>query len=82
MPDRPNLDGETLRYWESRGLIGRQVKLPQLWRQILYAWLARLHVEPVADWADVGTMIEQAGGTILEQQSLYRGYAAYLTATR
>jgi S-adenosylmethionine-diacylgycerolhomoserine-N-methlytransferase len=87
MPRRPDVIANAIRCVRPGGRLhivdfGRQERLPALWRQILFAWLARFHVEPVGDWAEVSEMISESGGMLAGQISLYRGYSAYLTATR
>ncbi len=54
---------------------GQQEKLPGLFRRILFAWLAKFHVEPRGDLEQVLERVARQSGLTLDCHRLYRGYA-------
>jgi S-adenosylmethionine-diacylgycerolhomoserine-N-methlytransferase len=56
---------------------GRQEGLPRWFKGLLYAWLRRFHVHPIAELPQALTEIGRRHGLTVECRSLYRGYAVY-----
>ena len=54
---------------------GQQERLPQWWRAVLFAWLARFSVTPRATLRATLVEIAQEEGLLLDFTPLYRGYA-------
>jgi S-adenosylmethionine-diacylgycerolhomoserine-N-methlytransferase len=57
---------------------GQQERLPAWWRALLFAWIGRFHVTPRAD---LQAALDEAGGSGVRFQPLYRGYAWYAEFT-
>ncbi|ADZ71749.1 class I SAM-dependent methyltransferase [Polymorphum gilvum] len=56
---------------------GRQERLPQAFRAVLFAWLRQFHVTPRADMAAELDALALRLGATATLESLYRGYAVY-----
>jgi S-adenosylmethionine-diacylgycerolhomoserine-N-methlytransferase len=54
---------------------GQQDRLPALWKQALFGWLGKFHVEPRADLAPALATLANQTGSAGHVRSLYRGYA-------
>ncbi len=54
---------------------GEQEQLPTLWRQMLFAWLARYHVAPRGDLRRAIDELARHTGGFAHSRPLYRGYA-------
>jgi S-adenosylmethionine-diacylgycerolhomoserine-N-methlytransferase len=54
---------------------GQQEALPRWWRALLFAWLARFHVQPRGDLGDVMSQTARRHGLRLRFEPLLRGYA-------
>jgi len=61
---------------------GQQERLPRWFKALLYAWLARFHVHPIAELPQVLAEIGASHGLSVECRSLYRGYAVYAVLAR
>ena len=61
---------------------GRQEGLPRWFKAVLYAWLGRFHVYPIAELPQALREIGRRQGLSVECRSLYRGYAVYAVLTR
>lgn len=61
---------------------GQQERLPDLWRKLLFAWLARFAVTPRADLPGTLRVIADAGNLHPAFTPLLRGYAWRATLTR
>lgn len=59
-----------------------QSGLPRAFRRVLWAWLARFHVTPRTDLAEVSARIAAETGCTATHRPLYRGYAQYVVIAR
>jgi S-adenosylmethionine-diacylgycerolhomoserine-N-methlytransferase len=56
---------------------GQQDGLPRSFKALLFAWLAKFHVQPPADLADTVARTAMDVGAPFSFVALYRGYACY-----
>jgi len=61
---------------------GQQEGLPGWFRRLLFAWLARFHVHPVAELPQALADLAHRNGCRLDCRSIHRGYAVYAEMTR
>ncbi|TCO74153.1 class I SAM-dependent methyltransferase [Rhodovulum euryhalinum] len=59
-----------------------QAGLPRAFRRALWSWLARFHVTPRTDLAEVARRIAAETGCTATHRSLFRGYAQYVVIER
>jgi S-adenosylmethionine-diacylgycerolhomoserine-N-methlytransferase len=56
---------------------GEQKNLPAWFRRLLFVWLARFHVAPRLDLAEILSAIARSNGGTLQVHAPFRGYAVY-----
>lgn len=61
---------------------GQQDGLPRWFKRLLFAWLARFHVHPIAELPAALAELAEREGLQLRCKSLYRGYAVYAELER
>lgn len=61
---------------------GQQDRLPRWFKALLFAWLAKFHVSPRADTAEVVNGLASRHGATAATGTLYRGYAVWAELQR
>lgn len=61
---------------------GQQDGLPRWFKRMLFAWLARFHVHPIAELPAALAELAEREGLQLRTKDLYRGYAFYAELER